>query len=42
MKSIFYVGAVLVRTIQSLLTFIALNGNFCVEKQKEGINRLGT
>ena len=41
MKSIFYVVATLVRTIQSLLTFVALNGNFCVEKQKEGIDRLG-
>jgi hypothetical protein len=41
MKSIFYVVATLVRSIQSLPTCIALNGNFCVEKQKEGIDRLG-
>jgi hypothetical protein len=41
MKSIFYVAATLVRSIQSLLTCVALNGKVCVEKQKEGIDRLG-
>lgn len=41
MKSVFYVVATIVRTIQNLLTFIALNGNFSVEKQKGGIDRLG-